>query len=232
MGSYRGSPRCLIIAHHTALSCAAAHDGTRGASKTESESVGTRLVNAINVRGIYVPLATLLFLFVGGCGSAPIVRAPAWEGWANREGGLVQGVEQQRAATAVSRLTTAKPLNVCAKVVATQSIGAWAWHDGTLFLSIGLMRLLNDDELCAVAAHEMGHLRADGRLTEVAALNGCGGGPEAEIRADCEGCRMLESHGVAAKSLASALRKVRGAPGVSESVRAALDFRIRLLGLH
>lgn len=113
-------------------------------------------------------------------------------------------------------------------VLNSRSVGAWAWRDGSVIVSAGLVRMMSDDELAAVVAHELGHLRAGG-VAMVSAFDGCGAGGKAETRADAEAWRLLVDRHVPVGSLAEALVKVRDLPGTSYEVRVHLNDRIRLL---
>jgi hypothetical protein len=74
--------------------------------------------------------------------------------------------------------------------------GAWAWPKGPIRVSGALVDLVDDDELAAAIAHELGHLQADGAWQgPLAALEGSAG-PDVEARADELGCRLLAWHGI------------------------------------
>ena len=100
-----------------------------------------------------------------------------------------------------------------------------------MFVTRGLVHVLDDDELAGVLAHEAGHLRAAGRPPPSAAFDGAAGFPGSEEHADDEGRWLLKRSEIPEDSLASALNKVRNAPSISSFVRAALDARIRRLTL-
>jgi Zn-dependent protease with chaperone function len=88
-------------------------------------------------------------------------------------------------------------------------IGAWAWGDGRIQVSRALADLLDDDELAAAVAHELGHLLAGGELPGYpAALAGAGEPSEPEERADRLGCRLLAARGIDPLAMARMLRKI------------------------
>jgi Zn-dependent protease with chaperone function len=111
---------------------------------------------------------------------------------------------------------------------------AYAWPDGTLFVTRGLLDLLDDDELAAALAHEMGHLSV-GPATGYAALadeadaEPAAGTADVETTADAAGCDLLRASGLSLAALARALAKVRDAPQTPAACRPALSRRIRRL---
>ena len=91
------------------------------------------------------------------------------------------------------------------------------------------MDLLNDQELAAAIAHEMGHLLNDGHLHTVVSLRGCCVSPDAEARADSIGVRLLSERGIGRAAMISMLTKVRSSPGVPPSCQQRIGQRIELL---
>lgn len=93
--------------------------------------------------------------------------------------------------------------------------GAWAWPGGPIHVSRDLVDLLDDDELAAVVAHELGHLRGGKQWSgPLASLDG-DGGLETESRADQLGCRLLVARGIeptATVRLLDKLSVVLGSP--------------------
>jgi hypothetical protein len=195
-------------------------------TKTTFESIGTGLVNAKGVRGLYFSLTALL-LMAGGCATVSSSAAPAWSTWVQLQGGIVHGAEQLRATAAMCRLMHDGPKPVSISVLASNRIGAWSWNDGSIFVTHGLVLLLEDDQLSAVIAHEMGHLRLEGKRTKLTALDGSAAG--VEERADAEGCNVLREAGVPVQCLATALAKVRTSPGISPVLAAQIRARIALI---
>lgn len=183
------------------------------------------------VRGVQVGLTSLLFV-LAGCGGGVSVARPSWAGWAERAGGVAPGLEQIRADAALARLGVGGPSIVSVRVLSNDSLGAWTFADGSIFVTHGLARSLSDDELAAVLAHETGHLEAAGRLTSPGvAFDGAAGSADCEQRADDAGRAILKFRGIPEECLITALRKVRNSTSISPFVRAAIDARIRRLTL-
>src|SRR5947209_7009762 len=119
-----------------------------------------------------------------GCAAGP----PAWSGWAAREGGLSDGPPPPAIVGACALLAT--PLSHV-RVLASNRPCAYAWPDGDIFVTRGLVSLLGEDELAAVLAHEMGHLLGGGRRATASgdphALAGSG---DVEEQADAGACDL------------------------------------------
>lgn len=169
-------------------------------------------------------------LFVlAGCGGGVSV-APSWAPWASHAGGLTSGPEQIRADAALARLVQSGHSTLSVRVLSNDSMGAWTFADGSIFVTQGLTRILSDDELAAVLAHETGHLKAAGQSTsDGLAFDGAAGPAHCEERADDAGVALLKLRGIPAESLITALQKVRDSRSISSWVRAAMDARIHRL---
>jgi peptidase M48-like protein len=77
-----------------------------------------------------------------------------------------------------------------------EGFGAWAWPRGPIEVSRNLIDLVDDDELTAVIAHELGHLQDAGHWRgPTASLDG-GSYLDVESRADQVGCRILRLGGI------------------------------------
>ena len=91
-------------------------------------------------------------------------------------------------------------------------LGAWSWPDGRVRVSRSLVDLLDEDELAAAIAHELGHLLDGGELPGAeAALGGSdpiGDDSGPETRADWIGCRLLAARGGSPEALVRMLAKV------------------------
>jgi predicted Zn-dependent protease len=157
---------------------------------------------------------------VVGCAAAP-TRLPA----ADRV-----DADRARVAGVVARLTPAlRDRTIAVTLEPTPRVAAYAWPDGRLLLTRGLVRLLDEDELAAAVAHELGHLLADGHLRTAAALSGSGPQRDAEVQADAAGRALLTSAGYAPYAMADMLEKVAASPGMSNDCRARLRDRINRL---
>ena len=98
-------------------------------------------------------------------------------------------------------------------------VGAWAWPDGRVRVSRALVDLLDDSELQAALAHELGHLLDRGDLPSLpAALLGDNRVEDPELRADQIGCRLLAVRGRCPR---------RHAPHAQESCDALSQRRLR-----
>ena len=62
------------------------------------------------------------------------------------------------------------------------AVTAYGWRGGNLFLTRGLVDVMDDDELAAAVAHELGHLLGDGHVHSMTSLRGC----EQEYNLDSE----------------------------------------------
>jgi Zn-dependent protease with chaperone function len=165
--------------------------------------------------------------FAGGCTHSPVLDA-----WAAQHGGIIGDEMYARAEIALSRLTGGAAPGLCVQVLKSDRAGAYAWHDGTLFVTRRLLALLDDDELAAVLAHEIGHLEAADQPPRALEGDIHADGPaiNAEVRADEAACGLLQKRGIPKRSLASALVKVGCEPEMSPQCRSALLDRIRRLG--
>jgi peptidase M48-like protein len=103
-----------------------------------------------------------------------------------------------RAQAALARLADAGA-GVTVRVLGESDPAAFAWRDGTVFVTRGLVALLSDDELAAALAHELGHLtgRGDGLP-----------GPAAELLADRIGGEVLRVSGLPPGLMLHMLRKL------------------------
>jgi predicted Zn-dependent protease len=164
-------------------------------------------------------LCAAVFLLATGCASSAVAPAAS-----------TPQAELARVRQAVDRLTVAAgtaPVRV--RLSNSPGAAAYAWPDGTVLLSRGLVRMLDEDELAAVVAHELGHLLARGHLRTVAALGGARSAVDVEAAADAAGVRLLAQAGYPAGAMARMLEKVAGARGMSPACRARLIERVRRL---
>jgi Zn-dependent protease with chaperone function len=91
---------------------------------------------------------------------------------------------------------------------------------------------LDDDELAAVIAHELGHLLSDGQLQTVASLKGCCVDPDREVRADAAGLALLHTQGLSARPMVSMLKKIEEYGSLPPACHLAMDRRIALLSAN
>ena len=176
-------------------------------------------------------LTTVCFLpLAAGCSEGSSLRI-----WTSRQGGVVRDFHQprvDRVAAAIAQSEVGHPLAV--QVLDSADPAAFSWPSGEVFVTRRLVDLLDDDELGAAIAHEMGHLLGDGFLKDsreksIAALRGCCKDLDAESRADAIGAKLLHAHGLCAQSMARMLEKVRGSASLTDDSRSAIGQRIELL---
>jgi Zn-dependent protease with chaperone function len=114
-------------------------------------------------------------------------------------------------------------------VLASPQPAAYSWRNGDLFVTEGLLQLLDDDELAAALAHEIGHLQRPVRTAEVVGLQGKEDGLRVEVDADRIGVRLLRRIGIAPATMAAMLDKVKEAAILDENYRNDLSVRIERL---
>ena len=151
--------------------------------------------------------------------------------WVRRCGGVVTGPENQRVTHALAAISAVlgPGTHLRASVLNSSKPAAYAWPDGSLFVTRGLMDQLDDAELTAALAHEAGHLLADQWVNPPAGLRGDGAPPECESHADFIGCRILRAANIPPSNMSTLLHKIRAATPAHDPARPALDRRIRLL---
>jgi len=138
---------------------------------------------------------------VRGTGPAPVAAAPDAARLARvaRLGNEVVGA-------------VGSPAGVRFALSSRDGLGAWSWPDGRVRVGRALVDLLDDAELRAALAHEVGHLVDGGHVSGApAALSGSGAGTEIEARADVVGCRLLRASGAPTDALPRMLRRVASA---------------------
>ena len=134
------------------------------------------------------------------------------------------------AATARAQAALARIADGCAcagvtvRVLGQSDPAAFAWRDGSLFVTRGLVALLADDELSAALAHEIAHLTREGDGLPDAA---------AEQLADRIGGDVLRASGLSPALMTRMLRKLeRTQPSGDARIAAriaALEARPALL---
>jgi hypothetical protein len=182
------------------------------------------------MRGLSGVWILVISIFVcAGCSSHP-AQVASWSPWAEHQGGLAPAPQDSRASAALARLgnpccpANGRPVRVL--VLKTDRPCAYAWPTGTLFVTEGLLRILDDDELAGALAHEVGHLRDHAVHSNGAAIFG-NGGEACECRADAAGCELLASVGLSPDLLACALVKVSDDPATSPAMKASLSSRVQ-----
>ena len=176
------------------------------------------------LRAIGIIVLGIISLPALGCGSVA-----SQTNWVRANGGVVQDARLNRAQSACEILGSSADRSVCVHVLDSDSIGAYGWPDGNVFVTRGLVDLLTDQELTAAIAHEMGHLLNDGHLHTVVSLRGCCTSPDIEVRADSIGVRLLAEHGIGREAMTSMLNKVRLSSGMPSLCQQRIGQRIELL---
>ncbi|HWE00927.1 MAG TPA: M48 family metalloprotease [Tepidisphaeraceae bacterium] len=150
--------------------------------------------------------------------SAPSVAPPRY------------GLAAERAVVALGRLRPVYSGQAAVHVSPSIIPTACSWSDGTICLSTGLLRILDDDEIAAAIAHELGHLTGGpgDRPQQTHALGG-GSYEDREQQADAIAVVILRRSGISPTVLARVLTIVRDAPQTRAELRPAITQRIALL---
>ena len=170
-----------------------------------------------------------------GCAGRTAVTAPDALWIARHRGLCTEGAA--RADAALSRLTGASHgSGLRVATLADERPVAYAWPDGSIFVSRGLLSLLDDEELAAAIAHEVGHLMNDGHFRLAASLAGhrapraAIAGGDIESRADAAGVKLLRRRRLPPQAMQRMLVKVRSSsPNLSRQQAGAIDRRIKML---
>ena len=184
---------------------------------------------ALTRAGLMLLLTALLGIGVG-CSAGP---SNTIDRWAAERGGVLVDARQDRAERTLARLSvanvTSKRLSIA--VLDTSSIGAFSWPSGQVFVTRGLIDLVDDDEFCAAIAHEAGHLVADGHLPPPAALDGYhrSSRQNCEVVADRMARELLKGSSVDEQALPRLLKKIANQSAASPTSRAQLSCRIAQL---
>jgi Zn-dependent protease with chaperone function len=178
-------------------------------------------------------ILALLFasqIFISGCaagGKPPLCARERWARQWSAGPDDSAGAAGQRATLALDRLRGAAAVQAAGiHVLVCRRPSAFAWPDRHVYVTTGLLALLDDDELTAAVAHELGHLQACDH--QVASLRGPAA-DDVEARADALGCEIMKAQGYSPRVLARALSKVRDAYDTPAQCRDALTRRIEWL---
>lgn len=148
-------------------------------------------------------LTTGLASALVGCSALGALESTAtWKRWSAERGGVLRDpVLQARAERALRALRDHDLRQELSVRVLDQPLErAWAWRSGHLFLTRGLLEALDDLELAAAIAHELGHLLARSRPDRSA---------RDESAADELGCEILARNGIPPGTMARMLRTLR-----------------------
>lgn len=179
-----------------------------------------------NPRGVRRAGLTLLaFLSLGpatACTSTGGATPSPQDRWIQQQGGLVAPslVERRlldRVVAELEGVTGVPDLQLRARVVEDDDLGAWSWPDGSLYLTRGLLSRVDEDGLRAVLAHEVGHLvDVGGRRV----------GSRDEHRADRVGCVLLARLGRSSMPMGRVLSLLRSAQ------RPSFEIESRYTAMH
>jgi hypothetical protein len=162
-----------------------------------------------------------------GCASVGLASSD----WIANQGGIDPGPGQARAERAIASLWgNCEGRRVAIRVLANDAAVAFSWPNGDVFVSRGLVKLLDDAELTAAVAHELGHLLGDGHLHAVVSLNGTRANLDLEERADAFGVELLRSRRLPTAPMRGMLTKLASSRSLPPECVPAIEHRIRLLG--
>lgn len=173
-------------------------------------------------------IATTLALLAFGCADAP---QPASMLIANH-GGLLQpcDLRQARVGAISQRLIGAcAGRKITVQLLKTDVVTAYSLWDGHIFVTRGLVDRLDNAELQAAIAHELGHLLSDGHVHAIASLRGCCVDADREVRADAAGAALLQSQGLSPTAMISMLHKVEIYGSLPPKCLVAVEHRIAKL---
>jgi Zn-dependent protease with chaperone function len=171
----------------------------------------------------------LIVTVCGGCGGSAV--GPV-DRWAAAQGGVLDGAGAARVARAVQPLLDrAGRSTMSVEVLACSEPGAYAWPCGRIFVTRGLLEILDDNELAAAVAHELGHLAAEQRTPPPAGVDGGGreAALEAECAADAHAVALLRSEGRDPSAVRRMLAKLHADPRLPADRRPSLKTRIKRL---
>ncbi len=179
------------------------------------------------IRFSYLTLILIPIIFAG-CQSGGMSKQQ--QNWGVVHGGLVHDEHQTRATRLCSALTAGairEPIRI--HVLATAAPAAYSWSSRDIYVSTGLMDTLNDAQLTACIAHEIGHLINDRHCDGVAALQGHeGSNPDEEKAADATGVRLLSVNHMPQEWLIEALQTLHDSDSCA-CPRTTLEDRINTL---
>ena len=144
---------------------------------------------------------------------------------------MLNDCQRQQRVEAVGSIVVPSHLRgaVALHVLDSETVSAFSWPDGRVFVTQGLMDRCTDGELAAAIAHELGHVLGDGHVPAVAGLRGCDRDLDEEQRADHVGTELLLAGGLPPAEMAAILRIVMESGELGPGCRQSLARRIRLI---
>lgn len=149
--------------------------------------------------------------------------------WIAAHGGSLQDLRAERARGTGKKLSGADamaPIRV--HVLGSRTATAYAWPSGDVFVTAGLVDLLDDDALAAALAHEIGHLLDGGHIVLPLGLSGAQRG-DSEHRADEAGVMLLGGDATARARMIAMLERVAAASSTSPRAADGMRRRIQML---
>lgn len=162
---------------------------TRAASQGQKRA-GTALESVrLMERWVTINLIVLFMGWTGGCATR--------DEWVGRCGGLAGGAVEERARRVAAPLVAAcGEGRIALRVLDSDAVTAYAWPGGEIYLTRGLLERMDDAEVAAAVAHEIGHLLNDGHLNRPVGLKGCDAAEDEEAAADRTGVELLNRCGI------------------------------------
>lgn len=153
--------------------------------------------------------------------------------WISQNGGLLEGEAQRRPSALMTHLAREEvPAGLNVHVLSSTELAAYSWPDGSVFVTAALVDQLDDAELSAALAHELGHLLSDGRVASPVGLIGDTRDTRShdkEERADAIGVELLKRRRVPEQAMISMLEKIVAGEAPGSPCRRALARRIERL---
>jgi len=148
-----------------------------------------------------------------GCQAAHVPMAPTPAAWVAEQGGTQEGPALERVQRAAVDLDAARPRSLRIHVLDSDVMTAYAWPSGEIYLTRRLIDALNDRELAAAIAHEVGHLINAGYMEGSTRPASLSGSQREEGAADESGRTLLARAGLPTDAMASMLTTVSHAVG-------------------
>jgi predicted Zn-dependent protease len=166
-----------------------------------------------------------------GCASPPSAHSRDIAEWAAQQGGIecLDSARQQRLERVARPLLAAYGRGVTLHVLASDHACAYAWPGGDVFVTRRLTEILDDNELAAAVAHELGHLMSDPRKPSAAAATlAPAADDDQERQADARGAALLKRAGLPAAAMTQMLESVANRGGLDLAERRALAERAKV----